>query len=224
MVEQFLINFDLSKLFNVIAGVIAFFVAYLKILPLIPRSSAKILSDLEVYEKAKSTGVLNIEEIRIAIEREIYRKYRKPTRIYNYVEFTFSFIIIVLISYFIYEKAIKKNFDNLFYFLFLVDFMALAFLMDAFNEPQKKQNDNPNKEIIREPVFKFEIYSWSELFSGVFVTLIFGFWTYYRLFKNGMFEFDWWSILTLLFMLTGITILTGAFNKKKEHRKKKVKI
>jgi hypothetical protein len=130
-------------------------------------------------------------------------------------------LLLVLLSYFIYDKAINGNFDNLFYFLVLIDFLALVFLMDAFNDPPKKKDENSEKEIIREPVFKFEIFSWIELFSGVIVILIFGFWTYYRLFKNGIFEFDWWAILTAFFMLSGVSILTGAFNRKKNPRKQR---
>ncbi len=213
MIEEFFKNLDISQLFNILAGVIAFFVAYLKILPLIPRSSTKILSDIEVYDKAKNSNFENLEEIKIAIEREIYRKYRKPTRIYNYTQFVISLIFLVCISYLIYSRVIKNEIDTTFYFLILIDFLSLVFLMNSFDEPLKKKDSE--KEIDREPVFKFEIFSWSELFSGIVVTTIFGFWTYSRLFKTGRFEFDWWSLLTFMFCFTGIGILTGAFKKKK---------
>jgi hypothetical protein len=70
-------------------------------------------------------------------------------------------------------------------------------------------------DIERIAVFKFEIFTWRELISGVVVVIIFGLWTYKILFKNGSFEFDWWSILTFSFCFTGIGLLTGAFKKKK---------
>ena len=78
MIEDILSKIDFPKLLNVIAGVIAFFVAYLKILPLIPRSSNKILSDIDVYIKSIDADIENTEIIRNSIEREIRRKYKKP--------------------------------------------------------------------------------------------------------------------------------------------------
>jgi hypothetical protein len=45
---------------------------------------------------------------------------------------------------------------------------------------------------------------------------LFGFWTYYRFFKTGSFQFDGWGILTAILFFSGIAILTGAFKRKKE--------
>ncbi|NRT13646.1 hypothetical protein [Flavobacterium sp. 14A] len=216
MLNEFFQNLDLPKLFNVLAGVIAFFVAYLKILPLIPRSSSKILSDIEVYNKATEIDIHNSIEIKLAIEREIYRKYKKPTKIYNYGEFFISLIILIIIAYFTYGKITEEVFDTPFYFLILGGFICIIMLMNSFNEPEMKNTTEVEETIEREPVFKFEIFSWSELISGTIVTTIFGFWTYSRLFKNGKFEFEWWSILTIMIFFTGITILTGAFKNKKK--------
>jgi hypothetical protein len=216
MLNDFFQNLDLPKLFNVLAGVIAFFVAYLKILPLIPRSSSKILSDIEVYNKATEIDIHNRVEIKLAIEREIYRKYKKPTRIYSYGQFFTSLIILIVIAYFSYGKITEEVFDTPFYFLILSGFICLIMLMNSFNEPELKNTAEVEETIEREPVFKFEIFSWSEVISGTMVTTIFGFWTYSRLFKNGKFEFEWWSILTIMIFFTGITILTGAFKNKKK--------
>lgn len=214
MLNNFFLNLDLPKLFNVLAGVVAFFVAYLKILPLIPRSSSKILSDIEVYNKATEIEIHNSIEIKLAIEREIYRKYKKPTKIYSYGEFFISLIILIIISYFTYGKIIDDSFDTPFYFLVLAGFICIIMLMNSFNEPEMKNTNEAEQTIEREPVFKFELFSWSELISGTIVTTIFGFWTYNRLFKKEKFEFEWWSILTIILCFTGITILTGAFKNK----------
>lgn len=217
MLNDFFLNLDLPKLFNILAGVIAFFVAYLKILPLIPRSSSKILSDIEVYNKATEIEIHNSIEIKLAIEREIYRKYKKPTKIYSYGEFFISLIILIIISYFTYGKITDDIFDTSFYFLIITGFICLIMIMNSFNEPEMKNNNVETELTIRrEPVFRFELFSWSELISGTIVTTIFGFWTYNRLFKNDKFEFEWWSILTFMLCFTGITILTGAFKNKKK--------
>lgn len=219
MIDSMLKNIDFLQLFNIITTVIAFFVAYLKILPLIPRSANKILSDIEVYKKSEEIDIQNKQLLKDAIEREIGRKYRKPTRVQSYPQFIISFLVIIVVGYFIYTKANVNQLDNTLFFQILIVLIALITLMDSFNEKEDK------KEIIikeRIPVFKFEIFSWSELIGGVFLILIFGFWTYFNLFKNGHFEFNWWSLLTGIFVFSGIGMLTGAFKreKKEEHKNK----
>ena len=99
MIDELLSKIDFPQLFNVLAGVIGFFVAYLKILPLIPRSSNKILSDIEVFKKSDEAGIEDTEIIKKSIEREIKRKYRKPTRIYHYGEFSLSLIFLIIITF-----------------------------------------------------------------------------------------------------------------------------
>lgn len=175
--KEYLLQIDLKQLSSVIAGLFGLFIAYVKILPLIPRSSTKILSDIELLEKAKSSDIINHEVIKRAIEREIQRKYRKPTRINSYRTFFFALLVLVSVSYLLYGKIIIKEFDTAFFFLSLVAFVSLMGLMTSFDEPEI---DNEEKKEIREAVFKFEIFSWGQLFSGVIITLIFGFWSFKR--------------------------------------------
>ena len=217
MIEDFFSKIDLSHLFNILAGVTAFFVAYLKILPLIPRSSAKILSDLEVYEKSKSSDIINSEIIKDAIEREVQRKYRVPNKIYNYSTFFIYSSILTIVGYFIYGRIIDQHFDTNFFFLTLVAFGALVGLSSSFDKPKI---ENKPKTTERQPVFKFEIFSWPELFGGVLTFSIFGFWTFKRFFGSGEFNFDWWGLLTFTFMLSGLGVLTGAFKKIKDGESK----
>lgn len=219
VIQEYFSKVDLAQLFNILAGVFAFFVAYLKILPLIPRSSAKILSDLELYEKSKNSNVTNAEIIKDAIEREVQRKYKTPTKIYNYSTFLFSLTVLVIVSYFLYGQIIIEKFDTAFFFLLLVFFGSLLGLVSAFDKPTI---ENKTEKIVRKPVFKFEIFSWGELFGGILTTAIFSFWTYKRFFKNGDFNFDWWGVLTIMFAFTGIGILTGAFKKEKDTEIKKI--
>ena len=211
-IREYLSQIDLKQLSSVLAGVFGFFIAYLKILPLIPRSSTKILSDLDLIEKSKKSEIVNSEIIRQAIEREVQRKYRKPTRINNYSGFFLALLVLVSVSYFLYGKVIIKQFDTVFFFLSLAGFGALIGLIASFDEPTI-ENDKKNKKEIREAVFKFEIFSWSELFGGVITTIIFGFWSFKRFFQNGSIQFDWWGIATLVLFFTGLGILTGAFKK-----------
>ena len=217
MISDLFTNFEITNLFDVLAGIIAFFVAYLQILPLIPRSSAKILSDIEVLNKATEASIDNVSDIKIAIEREIRRKYKKPTRIYNFSTFFMSLFILIIVSYFLYDRISQNNFDTTFYFLILLDFMSFVFLTNSFDEPIKIDGKNGvlNKTTKRTPVFYFEIFSWYELISGMAIVLIFGFWTHQRFFKTGRFDFDWWAILTFIICCSGIGNLTGAFKKKK---------
>tara|TARA_B110001452_G_scaffold234198_1_gene212349 strand:+ start:88 stop:753 length:666 start_codon:yes stop_codon:yes gene_type:complete len=217
MIQEYLSRIDFLQLSNIVAGVIAFFVAYLKFLPLIPRSSTKIISDIDLYEKSKNSEIINSEIIKDAIEREVQRKYKTPTKIYNYVMFFISLTILVIASYFIYNQVITNKFNSTFFFLTLVAFSSLSGLIAAFDKPKI---ENKTKTLQRQPVFKFEIFSWSELFGGVLTIGIFGFWTFKRFFKNGEFEFDWWGFLTLIFVFTGFAIMTGAFKKEKNSDKK----
>ncbi|MCD8413720.1 hypothetical protein [Tenacibaculum finnmarkense] len=220
MTDELLSKIDFPQLFNVLAGVIAFFVAYLRILPLIPRSANKILSDIEVYKESNDAGIEETEIIKKSIEREIKRKYRKPTRIYHYGEFLFSLISLIIISYFIYDRILRTEFDTIFFFLMLGGFISIIILMSAFNEPENPDdNEEEATEIIREPVFSFKIFSWSELFSGTIVIVIFGFWTYHILFKTGELNFSWWAILTGIIFFAGIGILAGAFKRVKDNSK-----
>jgi hypothetical protein len=158
MIENIIQEIELPKLINILVGVVAFFIAYLKILPLIPRSANKILSDIEVYEKVKKSDIDNVQMIKASVEREIRRKYRKPIKIYNYTQFLISLIVACLLSYFIYWRIIDNKLDTPFYFLSLLNFMAIAVLANSFDEPEKKKNDSEEKIVIREPVFKFEIF------------------------------------------------------------------
>ena len=217
MIQEFLSKIDLTQLFNILAGVIAFFVAYLKILPLIPRSSTKISSDIDLYEKAKKSNIINTEIIKSAIEREVQRKYKTPTKIYNYGIFFISLIILTIVSYFIYNQVITNEYNTTFFFLTLLALGSLIGLTVSFDKPTI---DNSTKIAIRQPVFKFQIFSWGELFGGIITTSIFGFWTFKRFFKNDGFEFDWWGLLTLMFAFTGFGILTGAFKKEKNSETK----
>ncbi len=212
MIEEYISKIDLTQLFNILAGVIAFFVAYLKILPLIPRSSTKILSDIDLYEKSKRSDIINSEIIKEAIEREVQRKYKTPTKVYNYSAFFISLTILIVVSYFIYDQIIVEKFNTTFFFLSLVAFGSLIGLIASFDKPTI---ENETKKELRQAVFKFEIFSWGELFGGILTTVIFGFWTFKRFFQNGIFEFDWWGLLTLTFVLTGLGILTGAFKNEK---------
>lgn len=213
--KEYLLQIDLKQLSSVIAGLFGLFIAYVKILPLIPRSSTKILSDIELLEKAKSSDIINSDIIKRAIEREVQRKYRKPTRINSYRGFFLALLVLVSVSYFLYGKVIIKQFDDVFFFLSLVAFGALIGLIASFDEPEIDSEEKNIKEI-REAVFKFEIFSWGELFGGVITTLIFGFWSFKRFFKNGSIEFDWWGIATLILFFAGLGILTGAFKKEKD--------
>ncbi len=217
MIEDFLSKIDLSQLFNILAGVTAFFVAYLKILPLIPRSSVKILSDLEVYEKSKISDIINSEIIKDAIEREVQRKYRVPTKIYSYSTFFISFTILITVGYFLYSRIVAQLIDTNFFFLALIAFGSYVGLLASFDKPKI---ENKPKTTLRQPVFKFEIFSWGELFGGVLTILIFGFWTFKRFFRSGEFNYDWWGLLTFVFMLSGFGILTGAFKNQKDSEKK----
>lgn len=217
MIEEFLSKIDFSQLFNILAGVTAFFVAYLKILPLIPRSSAKILSDLEVYEKSKISDIISSEIIKDAIEREVQRKYRVPTKIYKYSTFFVSSSILIISGYFIYSRIVAEQFDTNFFFLVLVAFGSFVGLSASFDKPKI---ENKSIVTVRQPVFKFEIFSWGELFGGVLTIAIFGFWTFNRFFENGEFNFDWWGLLTFILMISGFGILTGAFKKEKDGEKK----
>jgi hypothetical protein len=218
MIQEYLSKIDLTQLFNILAGVIAFFVAYLKILPLIPRSSTKILSDIDLYEKSKKSDIINSEIIKKSIEREIQIKYKTPTKIYNYTTFFISLSILIVVAYFLYNQIKTEQFNTTFFFLALVAFGTLAGLIASFDKPNI---ENETIQKIRKPVFKFEIFSWGELFGGTLTTGIFGFWTFRRFFKNGTFEFDWWGIGTLMFLFTGLGILSGAFKKEKKSEKEK---
>jgi len=220
LLENLISQFDFTQLTNILAGVFAFLVAYIKILPQIPRSSTKILSDIDLYEKSKNSEIVNSEIIKKAIEREVQRKYRPPTKIYSYSTFFISLSILITIGYFAYDKIIEKQFDTTFFFLSLVSFGALVGLIASFDEPVIDNKDK-NSIVVRKPVFSFQIFSWGELFGGSITSLIFGFWTYNRFFENGVFEFDWWGLLTLMFFFTGIGIITGAFKKEKEIETKK---
>src|SRR5690554_1381132 len=218
MIQEFLSKIDLTQLFNILAGVIAFFIAYLKILPLIPRSSTKILSDIKLYEKSKKSDIVNSEIIKNAIEREVQIKYKTPTKIYNYTTFFISLTILIIISYFLYDHYENQEFNTSFFFLTLLLFGTLIGLTSAFDKPKISKETEIK---VRKPVFKFEIFSWGELFGGVITTGIFGFWSYKRFFKNETFEFDWWGLLTLMFLFTGFGILSGAFKKEKTSEKEK---
>ena len=219
MLEKIINEFSLSQLLNVIGAIITIFIAYLKIVPLIPRSANKILSDINVYNKAKESNVNDSERIKESIEREIRRKYKKPTRIYNYGEFIISIMFIIPLTYLIYDRLLENKTDTIFFVCLILDFFAFAVLTTAFEEDEtKEETDNSDEEKIieRKAVFKLIIYSWKELMFGLIFIILFGYWTYERLFNTGEFLFDWWSILTILFCLSGFTILTKAFKKTKK--------
>ena len=213
--QSILSEIDFLRVFNVITGVIAFFVAYLKILPLLPKTSSKLLSDFDVLDKAEKLNIENSLIIRESIEREILRKYKKPFKIYDYGSFSISIILLLISSYIGYSKIIDSDFNSGFFFNLLLFLISLTLLMESFSE-KKTKDKNENKIIQREAVFKFAVYSWKEIIYGLVVTSLFGFWTYHLSFNNGIFNFNWWAIITLILLISGLTIIRGAFKEKKE--------
>jgi len=209
-IQKLMTGIDLSSLLNVLAGVIAFFIAYLKIVPLLPRSSNKILSDIELYNKIIESDLGNAKFIKDAIERDIKKKYSKTLSIHNIPLFITAVLPLVGVCYMIYERIVNENITPTFFVLLFIAFMLFAFAVGSFTETKTaEQNDKENK--IRNPAFRITLYSWGELIMGLFFSSIFSYWTYYLLFKTGAYNFDGWSLLTFVCTIGGFALTAKSF-------------